>query len=65
MNSSSGSSRPAPPDRQEVLAHIGLGALVADVARMLPRHRARAVTVMASQCHCALAGDDGVRRMGA
>jgi hypothetical protein len=48
-----------------VLAHIGLGALVADVARMLPRHRARAVTVMASQCHCALAGDDGVRRMGA
>jgi hypothetical protein len=63
MHSSSGSSRPAPPDRQEVLAHIGLGALVADVARMLPRQQARPVT--ASQCHCALAGDEGVRRMGA
>jgi hypothetical protein len=65
MHSSSGSSRPAPPDRQEVLAHIGLGALVADVARMLQHHRATAVTAMASQCHCALAGGDGVRRMGA
>jgi hypothetical protein len=39
MHSRSGSSRPAPPDRQEVLAHIGLGALVADVARMLQHHR--------------------------
>jgi hypothetical protein len=39
MHSSSGSSRPSVPDRQEVLARIGLGALVADMARMLPRHR--------------------------
>jgi hypothetical protein len=42
MHSGPGSSRPATPDRQEVLAHIGLGALVADVARMLPRRRALA-----------------------